>query len=201
MPARLLRGSALRPFGLQAGDGSRLPPAYVKDQSTAFMPSQTLALGFAAVSPLLHRTHILYHISSLRVRPCRGGGCIPGQDKSSAATRRRTATTRSSSSARCANSTRRSEPGGCTSSDTARASSSPRRRPGSCTARCRRLPHQAARQRRKPSRTDATSGARPVPLIVGARQIPWQHWGFAPAPIRGTRVPLNPAGRGWIHPR
>ena len=32
MSARLLRGSALRPFGLQADDGSNLPPADVKDQ-------------------------------------------------------------------------------------------------------------------------------------------------------------------------
>ena len=42
MSARLLRGSALRPFELQAGDGGNMPPADVKDQSTTLMPSQTL---------------------------------------------------------------------------------------------------------------------------------------------------------------
>jgi hypothetical protein len=30
------------------------------------------------------------------------------------------------------------------------------------------------------------SGARPVPLTVGARLNPRQLWGFAPALIRGT---------------
>ena len=63
----------------------------------------------------------------------------------------------------------------------------------SYTVRCPSPRHQAAQRHQKPTRTDAKSGARPVPLIVGARQNPRQHWGLAPAPIRGSRAPLNPA--------